>query len=550
MSIINTAFDQNGAIIDVTIESDNTEIEVTVDSGITVVTEQYDDTQVKRDIANLQVGLSNETTTREGADLTLQENIDSVSGDLLGESEMRIAGDAHLQEQIDNMPSPGNINIAIASHNASTTAHPDIRQLVSTEASDRASADTTLQGNIDSVSGDLSSEVTNRRTADTNLQNQIDNLPTSQDITSAVTTHNSSNTAHTDIRNLVSAEVTNRTNGDRDLQNQINALPSSQDITTAVSNHNSSNVAHSDIRQLVSTEATNRENADEALQDQIDALTGKSDVVDIVGTYQDLLNYDTSTLGENDIVKVLNDSTHDNAMTYYRWLLNTWNYVGSEGSFYTKAESDLRYTPQTRTVNGKPLSSNITLDYTDVGALSDTTNIPSKTSDLTNDSGFITSSALPTKTSDLTNDSGFITSSALPTKTSDLTNDSDFQTGTQVSSAISNSLTWGNIGGTLSNQTDLQSALDNKANKKIEINVTLLSASWSSDSYTISNASIPASTDGDITITYPILTETQARALAGAFIIPEAQVAGSLTLKALNGAPTIDIPIQLLIEEV
>ena len=36
-------------------------------------------------------------------------------------------------------------------------------------------------------------------------------------------------------------------------------------------------------------------------------------------------------------------------------------------------------------------------------------NIPTKTSDLTNDSGYITSSSLPTKTSDLTNDSGFIT---------------------------------------------------------------------------------------------------------------------------------------------
>ena len=35
--------------------------------------------------------------------------------------------------------------------------------------------------------------------------------------------------------------------------------------------------------------------------------------------------------------------------------------------------------------------------------------VPTKTSDLTNDSGFITSSALPTKTSDLTNDSGFLT---------------------------------------------------------------------------------------------------------------------------------------------
>lgn len=64
--------------------------------------------------------------------------------------------------------------------------------------------------------------------------------------------------------------------------------------------------------------------------------------------------------------------------------------------------------------------------------------IPSKTSDLTNDSGYITSAdipAIPTKTSQLTNDSGFITSSdipAVPTKTSQLTNDSGFVTASDI----------------------------------------------------------------------------------------------------------------------
>lgn len=42
--------------------------------------------------------------------------------------------------------------------------------------------------------------------------------------------------------------------------------------------------------------------------------------------------------------------------------------------------------------------------------------IPTKTSQLTNDSEFVTSSAIPTKTSDLTNDSGFITDSTVPSK--------------------------------------------------------------------------------------------------------------------------------------
>lgn len=40
--------------------------------------------------------------------------------------------------------------------------------------------------------------------------------------------------------------------------------------------------------------------------------------------------------------------------------------------------------------------------------------VPTKTSELTNDSGFVTASAIPTETSDLVNDSGFITVLSVP----------------------------------------------------------------------------------------------------------------------------------------
>lgn len=72
-----------------------------------------------------------------------------------------------------------------------------------------------------------------------------------------------------------------------------------------------------------------------------------------------------------------------------------------------------------------------------VSQVTDFPNIPSKVSDLTNDSGFITSSSLPTKVSDLNNDSGFITSSSLPTKVSDLTNDSGFITSSSLPTKVS-----------------------------------------------------------------------------------------------------------------
>ena len=51
--------------------------------------------------------------------------------------------------------------------------------------------------------------------------------------------------------------------------------------------------------------------------------------------------------------------------------------------------------------------------YVDGVADAITATIPTKTSDLDNNSGYITSASLPTKTSQLTNDSGYITTAAL-----------------------------------------------------------------------------------------------------------------------------------------
>lgn len=76
------------------------------------------------------------------------------------------------------------------------------------------------------------------------------------------------------------------------------------------------------------------------LQTQIDAITSASDVFDVVGTYAQLQAYDTSTVPVNDIIKVLQDETRNNAMTYYRWSGSAWVFIGSEGPYYTVAETD------------------------------------------------------------------------------------------------------------------------------------------------------------------------------------------------------------------
>lgn len=94
-------------------------------------------------------------------------------------------------------------------------------------------------------------------------------------------------------------------------------------------------------------EVTARTNADTNLQTQIDAITSASDVVDVVGTKAALNAYDTSKLTDRDIVKVLADESRDGAITYYRWLVATtsWEFVGSSGPMYTKAEADAKFAP-------------------------------------------------------------------------------------------------------------------------------------------------------------------------------------------------------------
>ena len=64
--------------------------------------------------------------------------------------------------------------------------------------------------------------------------------------------------------------------------------------------------------------------------------------------------------------------------------------------------------------------------------------IPTKVSELINDSNFATTSAIPTKTSDLTNDSNFAIISEIPTKTSELINDSNYTTSEDIQTAIDN----------------------------------------------------------------------------------------------------------------
>lgn len=246
-------------------------------------------------IETLEDGLATETTERVAADAALQDNIDAeesarqtadtaLQNNIDAEEAARIAADATLQSDIT------------AEANARQDVDSTLQSNIDAEVTARASADTTLQNNIDTVSSAVTAEATARQNADTALGGRIDT-----------------------VENSLSSEATTRANADTALGTQI----------TGVSND-------------LATETAARQSADNNMQSQIDAIVASSDVKDIVGTKAELNNYDTSTLGNNDIIKVLDDETQNDAVTYYRWSTSTQQFtlIGAEGPYYTRATTD------------------------------------------------------------------------------------------------------------------------------------------------------------------------------------------------------------------
>lgn len=180
------------------------------------------------------------------------------------------------------------------------------------------------------------------------------------------------------------------------------------------------------LATAIEDEAKAREDADDALDDaildetdarieadediwtEIRTIEAASDVVDVVGTYAELEAYDTSKLHDNDLIKVLQDETHGDAITYYRWstTTETFSYVGEQGPYYTQAQTDVLLDGKQNVLTA---GDNITISN-DVISATDTTYTAGTGLTLTGtefavDTTVIAEkSDLPTKTSDLTND--------------------------------------------------------------------------------------------------------------------------------------------------
>lgn len=71
------------------------------------------------------------------------------------------------------------------------------------------------------------------------------------------------------------------------------------------------------------------------VEDEVEEIKNNPDVVDIVATYADLQAYDTQHLTDKDIIRVLQDETHDGESTYYRYNAQSgaWTYVGESKQY-------------------------------------------------------------------------------------------------------------------------------------------------------------------------------------------------------------------------
>lgn len=477
------------------------------------------DTTLQGKIDTLNTNLQNEIDTRIEGDTNLSNSLDELSNNLIQEVLDRQEQDGILQEQIISSYNTldGKIDTEISDR---TSADTTLQNNIDAEASTRQNADTTLQGNIDTLSdtvssnyNDLSNQIDNLSDIvsdnytdldgkisdltdtvndnDTAINNKVDGINTT--LTNSINSlSNTVSSNYTTLDNKIDNTKTSLEGNISDLSNTVsqNYTDLSNAITTSASAINSRIDSEvSTLNTAIGTETTNRQNADNNLQSQIDAIVSSSDVFDIVGTYAELQAYDISTVPVNDIIKVLVDSSHDNSATYYRCIetaeVKSWSYIGSEGAYYTKYESDTKFVAKTTTINNKPLSSNITLTASDVNALPNTTvigdgiltlqkngvNIDTFNANATaNKSINIT---VPTDTADLTNGAEFITATSLPiVNNGTLTIQANGITvgtftanqagNTTANIVVPDSATWGNITGTLSNQTDLQNVLNDK----------------------------------------------------------------------------------------
>lgn len=321
-----------------------------------------------------------------------------------------------------------------------------------------------------------------------------------------------------------------------------------------------------------------------------------------------------SNISPTTVYLLTGDSETGNLYDEYIYVDNKWELIGTQttdlSNYYNKTEVDNLLSAK---VNSSDLSTVATSgSYND---LSNKPTIPTKTSDLTNDSNFVSSSDLSnsyytkTQTDNLlnlkanTNDLSTVATSgqysdllglpSIPTKTSDLTNDSNFVSSSDLSNSYYSKTQTDNLldtkvdkitgkglsteDYTTADKTKL-AGIESEANKTVVVQTTgssttdvmsqnavstqldskattalytgtLLSSGWSSSAPYTQTVSIQGMLATDVPIVDVVLSSTTSTAIsqteAWSCVSKIETAAGSIIATCLEEKPTIDIPIQL-----
>lgn len=78
------------------------------------------------------------------------------------------------------------------------------------------------------------------------------------------------------------------------------------------------------------------------LQEEVDHLKAATDVIAVFANKSDFDTWsaDSPYVTENDFIKILTDSTHSNAQTYYQYVNNAWEYKTSLPAYYSTEQFD------------------------------------------------------------------------------------------------------------------------------------------------------------------------------------------------------------------
>lgn len=338
-----------------------------------------------QEITFLSGAINDESTTRAENDSVLQNNLETSAGILqssLTDEIVRAMGEDfrisnELSAEIRRAENKENVlqdNIDILSakiDNEIARAISDLNEYVDITNNSLLNAISATSGNlnqkIDNISDNLNDEINNINDnlisvssnlnilINNNKENQnsindyfsgtIDNLKTYVDLQD---NYLSGSIDYVSANLITSANnIINYTDNLINITNKT--LSSVSSTLNTVINYTAEQLSDDidDLSGLLTNEITNRISADNTLQNNITALQGQietieatQNVIDLVGTYTDLQNYDTTNVKIHDKIQVITDETSGNQSTIYSWENNAWSGIGMFGPYYTKSQVD------------------------------------------------------------------------------------------------------------------------------------------------------------------------------------------------------------------